>query len=152
MAAVATGHERFPRGGDVSDAKIVGLGQKPPFWWVTRFLTGAAVLALLMLGITNWHESRLEQARAAAKAAAEQVAKAELELQRVEIEQLKAQARQLRNDLDAEIKVKQALAVRVERAEARTGQAVSDIKTVVNAVAKGVPAKKAPPPAQKRRG
>lgn len=161
MTAIAAFHDRFPRGGDVSDANIVGQKKSS---LVARILAGVAVFALLMLVILPWRQGLITDGFAQGKVAAEQAVKAKLDAQRDEITQLKAEVSKLEGanlKLDGDLKLaiqregKKGNALKVLAGE--RNQAVKDLKTVVAAVsAKGAPPKKlAAPPAnrqQQRRG
>lgn len=158
MPAIAAFHSRFPRGGDVSDAKV--RGQKPPFWWVTRTLMTVVVIALVMLVFNSVRQSWIADGHAQGKEAAEQTAKAKLDQQRDEIVQLKSKIEELQgqvNGLRGELKTARnqsdGLAEQLRLANAKRSQAVSDLKTTVTAVAnaKGAPVKKASPPPRQRR-
>mgnify|MGYP003452741356 FL=1 len=120
MAEIAAAYDRFG-GQPVSNAKVVG--QRPPFWWVTRAFVGVAIIAVIMLGWVNMRQGLIDQGIAQGK-----------QLAQAELSQLRADTKRLRADLNAEIARKKELATLYERAEAARKQAVADHKTLADKI------------------
>lgn len=143
MTAIASVHDRFSQG-SASNAKIVG--QRPPFWWVTRLFVAVAVIALCMLGVNTWRQSLLDQGFAQGG----QSAQAELRKLRNDLEAATAELTRKQTVLDAEISRKNALAVENTKLKGGRDQATSDLKMALDKL-KNFEAKKSDLPVKRSR-